>query len=132
MEILGPLLVLCSAPRVCAGNNVVVWIDNSGAVEIWKKGYSSNCSLCTTIVKAIAYVASHLNCRLDIQKILRCSSNESIMADSISKGDFKSFLKIWNKPLPEPNHIPKSLISWISNPVPIPNLGSIVCDDLLY
>jgi hypothetical protein len=132
LEILGPLLVLCSAPKACAGKNVIVWIDNSGAVEIWKKGYSSNCNLCTTVVKAIAFIASHLNCRLDVQKILRCSSNESLMADNISKGDFKSFLKIWNKPLPDPNHIPKSLISWLCDPIPLPNLGSIVCDDLLY
>jgi hypothetical protein len=130
LELLGALLVVCAAPDVCRGNNVQVWIDNIGAVKIWQKGYSPNCELCTAVVRATAFVASHLQCRLDIVKIGRCSDGPSIMADALSKGDMQKFLSLWKGPLPDGRFIPAQLVQWISDPQPLAPLGPLLCSEI--
>jgi hypothetical protein len=130
LEILGPLLVLVCAPNVVRGKNIRVWVDNIGAVQIWQKGYSQSCDLCTTVAKAIALIASHLQCRIDIVKIRRCSSDEAVMADALSKGDMQKFVQLWGKPLPDAKIIPRTLIKWLSDPIPTFNLGIDICNEL--
>merc|ERR1711860_190809 len=36
LELLGPLLVLASAPDLCLRQDIRVWVDNAGAVKIFK------------------------------------------------------------------------------------------------
>ena len=130
LEILGPLLVLCCAPDIVRGKNIKVWVDNIGAVEIWRKGYSRSCGLCTAVTKAIALVASHLHCRIDIVKIRRCSNDHALMADALSKGDMHKFLGLWGSPLPDARKVPGSLIKWLSNPQPGTLIGTDICNEL--
>ena len=44
---------------------LVIWVDNAGSVAIWRKGYSNKCRLCSTLVAAIAAVASAVGCDVD-------------------------------------------------------------------
>ncbi len=91
LELVGPLLVLCCGADRLRGLAVRFWVDNAGACNIWRHGYSSSCSLSTTVVKAIAGVAAGLGCRVDLVKVGRCSSPATEMADALSKGDFDRF-----------------------------------------
>ncbi len=54
LELAGALVVVSAAHQACRGQALNVWIDNIGAVEVYRKGYSRNCRLCTTIAKAAA------------------------------------------------------------------------------
>ena len=130
LELLGPLLVLCCAPDICRGNTIKVWIDNIGGVKIWQKGYSPTCELCTSVVRAIAFIASHLQCRIDIVKITRCSNRHALMADCLSKGDMKGFVSIWGEGLPDSQLIPQGLIKWINNPRTNFELGTMLCKEI--
>ncbi len=76
LELTGPLLVLAAGARQVRGLELRFWVDNQGSCNIWKHGYSNACRLSTTVVKAIAEVAAGLGCRIDIQKVTRCSSAE--------------------------------------------------------
>ena len=91
LELVGPLICVAAGNGWCRNRPVRIWVDNAGSVLIWEKGYSNSCSLCTTLVKAIAAVAAGIGCQLYIQKIRRCSSLGAVMADAISKADFNLF-----------------------------------------
>ena len=134
LELIGPLLVISSGFLRCKGQPVRVWVDNAGSVGIWRKGYSTNCDLSTTIVKAIATIAAGLGCRLDIVKILRCSSPGADMADALSKADFGRFWSTndsedFGCPL-NPGWIPVSLLSWLEAPSVAEALGSRILGEI--
>ena len=133
LELIGPLLVISSGFLRCKGQPVRVWVDNAGLVGIWRMGYSTNCDLSTTIVKAIATIAAGLGCRLDIVKILRCSSPGADMADALSKADFGFWStndsEDFGCPL-NPGWIPVSLLSWLEAPSVDEALGSRILGEI--
>ena len=127
LELIGPLLVLSAGFDICKGQPVTVWVDNSGSVGIWRKGYSTSCRPCSTIVKACATIASGLGCSLDIRKITRCSTTQADMADALSKGAFNRFWDISRESSSdlniEPAWIPPQLTAWLENPQEDDRLG---------
>ena len=121
LELVGPLIFLASNPDACRGKPVRVWVDNAGSVFIWKKGYSTSCSLSTTLVRAIGTVASSLGCRFEIEKVTRCSEPLAVMADALSKADFAKFWaeagQLGDLDLgSHPASIPGPIVAWIRNP----------------
>ncbi len=120
-------MVVSAAHQVCRGQALNVWIDNIGAVEVYRKGYSRNCRLCTTIAKAAATVAAAIGCRLEVVKITRCSSDGAKMADQLPKARFAQFRQTaaaadWKLDV-APARIPAVLLSWLDRPYPCDALG---------
>jgi hypothetical protein len=72
LELVGPLVVVAAGHQVCRGQTLQVWVDNAGSVEVYHKGYSRNCRLCTTLVKAMATVAAGIGGRRN-RRDGRCS-----------------------------------------------------------
>ena len=130
LEILGPLLVVACAPRICAGKDVRVWVDNAGAVQIYKKGYSPTCFLSTCVAKAIHVVASALGCRVFVEKVTRCSTVGAEAADALSKADFARFLAYWEGPLPEACRPPRALLAWLLEPDCSCPLGNLILEEI--
>ena len=67
---------------------------------------------------------------LRVEKIRRCSDEESFVADAVSKEDIDVLRKAW------PNkrnlvEIPGSLLGWIRNPVDDIELGEKILGDLM-
>jgi hypothetical protein len=127
LELVGPLICVSAGHDWCRNKPVRVWVDNAGSVKIWEKGYSNTCSLCTTLVKAIATVAAGLGTHFTIQKIRRCSGSGAIMADSLSKADFYGFRQealraAWPLAI-APATIPTPILAWLQNPVQDDDLG---------
>ena len=127
LELMGPLLVLAAGFNWCKNNCVRVWVDNMASVCIFKKGYSSSCRLSSTIVKAISSIAAAINCRVEVEKITRCSNPYAVMSDNLSKGKFKDFLSLAKE---ESDHIPIdmawipfALKEWVAAPVEDDLLG---------
>ena len=87
-ELLGPLLVLTAGVELVRNRSLIVMVDNSGSVAIYKKGWCTSCMLCTTLALAISEVSAAINCRLEIVKVMRCSTVGAEAADAISKADF--------------------------------------------
>ena len=131
LELIGPLLVVSAGASICRGTSVRVWVDNSGSVHIWRKGYCSPCPLTTTVARATHVVASGLGCRLDVAKITRCSTRGAVQADNLSKAAFHRFLGLWEGPLPDPSRVPLALLRWIRRPVPSDSLGDRILDEIL-
>ena len=80
----GPSVTLEAGMGHLRGKMLKYWIDNSGLVYINKKGYSTSCSLCSTIVKATATLATTFGCRVEVAKIVCCSSPMAVMADFLT------------------------------------------------
>jgi hypothetical protein len=133
LELVGPLICLASGSAICRSKPVRIWVDNAGSVAIWRKGYSSSCSLCTTLVAAISRIAAALGATVNIEKITRCSNTGAELADELSKGrlqGFKSRLPAnWFLPT-EPAWIPPAILQWIADPVSRPDLGDRILVDL--
>jgi hypothetical protein len=135
LELLGPLLTVCAAAKFCRGVPVRIWVDNIGSVFIWKKGYSSVCPVSSTVVKATASVAAAMGCRLEVEKITRCSTVEADMADALSKADFARFrrgarqegLVLPMLPLP----VPLALVAWLQDCLPDDDLGDKLINELV-
>jgi hypothetical protein len=133
LELVGPLICVSAGRRFCRQRPVRIWVDNSGSVGIWRKGYSTRCALCTTLVAAIGRVAAAIGCTVTIDKITRCSNDGATLADELSKGRFVAFR---NK-LPadwtvdrDPAWIPPSILGWIHQPRDNPLLGEQILADL--
>jgi hypothetical protein len=131
LELVGPLVAISAASQLGPGLPMRVWVDNIGSVLIWKKGYSSSCALCNTIVKAMATVAAALGCRLTVEKTRRCSSKPAILADALSKANFRAF---WAARPPgsnvDPFRVPPSILAWVANPRADDDLGTRVLRDI--
>jgi hypothetical protein len=133
LELVGPLICLAAGAALCRGRHVRIWVDNAGSVAIWRKGYSSSCSLCTTLVSAIGHLAAALGAVVSIEKVTRRSDTGAILADELSKGRFSRFKEQlppnWNIPL-EPAAVPPAILQWIADPTPQPHLGDKILGQL--
>ena len=132
LELVGPLVTVAAGFDLCRGRPVRVWVDNSGSVRIWAKGYSSSCDLCTTVVKAIAAVAAAAGCRLEVEKITRRSTPGAVMADELSKAKFEGVWgtrEEWGFPR-GPAAVPGALLEWLDNPRPDGDLGERILLEL--
>jgi hypothetical protein len=132
LELLGPLLVLAAGARQVRGLELRIWVDNIGSCNIWRHGYSNTCRLSTTVVKAIGEIAAGLGCRVDVQKVTRCSSEGTRMADALSKADFRRFRA---EPAgaalrSEPAAVPLALMAWVARPVIEDKLGTRILREL--
>jgi len=130
LELVGPLISVSCSSQLEPGGPMRIWVDNAGSVKIWEKGYSSSCDLCTTIVKAIATVAAGLGCRVSIQKITRCSTKPAVLADLLSKGDFRRFWALHRHHNLDPARIPVAILSWVNNPRRDDELGSRILKEI--
>jgi hypothetical protein len=134
LELVGPLLVLSAGFALCSGKPVKIWVDNAGSVGIWRKGYSTTCALSTTLVKAVATVASGIGCWVEIVKITRCSTAGADMADALSKADFTRFWSLsdgagFDCPV-GPAWVPVSLVAWLESPCPDEGLGQRILGEI--
>ena len=127
LELIGPLACLVAAPYLWRDRSVVIWVDNSGSVAIWAKGYSTSCALSNTLVKAMAHVAAAIGCRLFISKITRCSTTSASLADLLSKGRVREFRIAADAAHLQfgmsPASIPPELLLWVHDPAPDTSLG---------
>jgi len=133
LELIGPLICISADQQTCSNKPIRIWVDNSGSVAVWKKGYSTRCRLCTTLVNAIGRVAAATGCRITIDKIKRCSNDGSILADELSKGRFAAFKRklpnSWETSL-DPAWVPPSILAWIANPTEDLSLGDRILEDI--
>ena len=123
LELCGPLIMLCGAPSMYRNTELVVYVDNQGSVDIWRKGFSTSCFYSYTIVKAINDVARGLNAKVHIQKITRCSDAGSLAADALSKANFKMFKELMPTHNVEMCRVPRSFLHWLRDPVVTMDLG---------
>jgi hypothetical protein len=134
LEIAGPLVALSAAAKHFVRRPVNFWVDNAGTVGAWRKGYSASCKICTTVIKAIAFISAAIGARVDIKKITRCSNTGAVLADHLSKANFADFRRTaleTNWPLhTEPLTIPTPLLVWLHRPVPDENLGPKIVQHL--
>jgi hypothetical protein len=133
LELVGPLICVSADQENCRGKPVQIWVDNAGSVAIWRKGYSTKCGLCTTLVRAINVVSTAAGCPVTIEKITRCSDTGSELADELSKGRFLAF----KRKLPtnwiinaEPAWILRSILAWIARPGVDLDLGDNILRDI--
>ena len=75
-ELLGPLLTLVCGGNILTGKQVQVYVDNSGSVTMYRKGWLTVCDLCNTLLVAIHQVSTALACELFITDIGWCSHLE--------------------------------------------------------
>ena len=135
MELLGALFAVVCDIKAITNKTLLFRIDNSGSVRIWRKGYSTQDSLSSVIVKAIFDIATASNSVVYCTHVPRRSTPGAIIADDFSKGKFvtglvpviglESIVNGWKFPT-----IPQSLLDWIKNPSSNINLGSTIMEDL--
>ena len=129
-ELLGPLLTLVCGGNRLTGKQVEVFVDNSGSVRVWNKGWSTVCDLCNTVLVALHQVSTALCCELFLTNIGRCSNDESNAADALSKCDMDRFLKFMPEANTVPEEVPAALLRWIENPVPDRKLGQNIIKEM--
>ena len=92
-----------------------VFVDNSGAVFAYAKGYSRRCRLLNTVIAAINIVSQRLGVNVVVTDITRRSDTGSCVADNLSKADtltLGGFMKNSNRAL----LIPNKIWEWMKHP----------------
>ena len=126
LEMLGPLAVLIAEPDRVRNKHLEVFVDNQGAVSI----YTTSCVYSYTVVIAIHEIAAALNCNLVVTKITRCSNVEAVIADCLSKADFKKFYELMPNRKVSPARIPIALLQWIDDPSEDTKLGQKILKEM--
>ena len=79
-------------------------------------------------------VAVALECRVDVEKVTRCSDPGSQMADALSKAEFDKFKEVSHGHGYEMNSgkavVPEVLIEWIYNPKYDATLGNRILAEM--
>jgi len=130
LELVAPLVCLASDPLLVRAQPVRILVDNSGSVKIWLKGYSSRCSLCTTLVSAMAAVAAALGTKVFVEKVARCSSPAAAAAGALSKADFAAARRLAPEMSVEPGWIAPAIFAWVADPREDPDLGAKIIRDI--
>ena len=122
LELLGPLAALCMMGSRLLGKVLVVYVDNQGSVDIFRKGTSLRCVYTSTVSKACFDLSLMMGCTLLVEKVRRCSDAGSYLADMISKGDLVQFRQLMpGRRLV--SELPGELVRWIKDPVEDLDLG---------
>ena len=62
LEILGPLAALCTMGNQVINEVLIVYVDNQGAVDIYRKGHTTGCVYTSTVAKACFDLAISMGC----------------------------------------------------------------------
>ena len=130
LEGLACLTQLVVGHRELRGGFVRIWCDNKGFVQAYAKG-SSTCLYVSTISKALFEVARGLDIGVIVTKTGRMSGPGERAADALSKGDMpRAWEDIGEVKEKKSRKIPKTIIDWISDPVPDPELGLRILEEV--
>ena len=124
LELLGPLITISVIPEMVVEQHLVVYVDNQGSCDIYRKGYSTKCLYAACIAKACFDVAEGLGATMSVEKIRRCSDWGSLAADTLSKGKMAEFREMMPGRDKIPATIPQTIIDWLKDPTQDWKLGS--------
>ena len=130
LELLGPLVTLTLATDMIRNQHLIVYVDNQGSCDIFRKGYSTACFYSGTVVRAMHEIADALNCTLHVVKITRCSDAGALAADMLSKADFEGFNRLMPGRNASPAVIPRSILEWVQDPRVTLDLGERICKEM--
>ena len=125
------MLALVCAPELLRNKQAVAFVDNAGSVVWYNKGWAKQCNLGNTVIRAVYLVATALNCDFWVEKISRCSSDQTEAADALSKCDFPRLVQH----MPEatatlPRVVPSTLLEWMADPRPDRDLGGRILEEM--
>ena len=83
LELLGALVMLVTCADVVVGGHLRCYMDNQGAVDVYRKGHSTTCVYTSTVAKVIFDVAEAIGATVTVEKIRRCSDRGSYTAKGI-------------------------------------------------
>ena len=130
LEGLACLTQLVVGHKELRGGFVRIWCDNMGFVAAYAKG-SSTCLYVATISKALHDVARGLDIGVIVTKTPRMSGPGERAADALSKGDMaRAWEDIGEVRERERRRVPKTVVEWISDPVPDPELGLRILEEI--
>ena len=98
-----------------------------GFSDSYNKTYSS-CPYTYTACKALFHLSEALNMRLQVRWTPRVSGKGEKIADHLSKGKFKEASEVSPGLSPSPSYIPRTLLSWIRNPIRV--LGQAIIEEM--
>jgi hypothetical protein len=117
LEELGVLAALCMLNEHACNKTLQVFVDNSGAVYAFAKGYSRKCRLLNTVISAIYIVSQSLGVQVVVTDITRRSDEGSRVADDLLKArktSLQGFMRQSNRLL----LIPNAIWEWMRHPKP--------------
>ena len=129
LELLGPLVLLVVCADMAAGGHFRCYVDNQGAVDIYRKGHSTTCVYTSSIAKALFEVADAIGTTVSVEKVRRCSDRGSFTADMISKGNMTEVRRMM--PMRETvSEVPPSIMEWVREPRMDMNWSSVILADV--
>ena len=130
LEGLGCLTQLAVGHKELRGKHVKIHCDNAGFCYAMASG-SSTCLYVATVSKALSDLAQGLDIAVRVLKTGRMSGPGERAADALSKGDReRAWLDIGTVRERNQRKVPKTIVEWISDPVPDPQLGQRILEEL--
>ena len=114
-EQLGVLISVCLLNERGSGRTLEVFVDNTGAVFAFAKGYSRRCRYMNTIIMATLTISQALGINVVVTDVHRRSDHGSKVADDLSKGvvgTIWGFQGQFNRRMVAPD----TLLDWIKYP----------------
>ena len=115
LEQLGVLVSVSLLNQLASGRTLEVFIDNSGAVYAFKKGYSRRCRYMNTVIMATLTVSKALGINVVVTDVPRRSDHGSEVADDLSKGIINT---VWGFQGSNSRRLvaPHTILGWIKHP----------------
>lgn len=130
LESLGALVAVCVGHELIRNSAIEVFIDNQGAVDIARKGYSTADPYSYTVIKAAFDVAHGLSAKLKVTKVRRCSDAGAVLADELSKAKFDNLKKMMPEMEADPAYVPRVILKWVRDPFIDMDLGKAILREM--
>ena len=129
LELVGLLLPFLTIPEMVRGRHIIMGVDNKSVVHAWSNKNAKGDLSASVLVRALLVVTSFLECRLYPRHILRNSTEESYLADCLTRDTTAELAQdsIRGAMMTGP---PRILWDWLENPVVDWQLGFKMVDYL--
>lgn len=120
LEALAALFGVLLRPKLFKGRRILIHTDNAGFVGAWRRQAGKDVYL-HTVIHALRFLERGLEMELHVHKITRCSTENDLVADYLSKdrvGRARSLVKLVRERKPA-----EILVGWLANPTPTRMLG---------
>ena len=121
LEGVAALASLYTGHKVARNGHLLIHSDNMGLVAAYRR-QNAHCPYLYSVILAIASLARSINAVVSIEHVRRCSTENALIADLLSKGKLQKAWKLFPRSC-QLGVLSLSLLKWLRNPFPTRVLG---------
>ena len=123
LEFVGVILPFIMFPELFHNEHIVCLVDNTGCFNGWENKYVKNDVLTSILIRALALIASYLECIVHVEHLPRLSNRMARQVDRMSRDSTMTYHDKELLSRFESTKLPLFMVRWLNNPTADWNLS---------